>query len=246
MPSQPPLRALVFDAYGTLFDVYSVAATAERLFPQQGAALSALWRTKQLEYSWMRSMADRYLDFWAITDDALRYCCAALNLPADEAAIAQMMDSYLYLTPYPDVRGALEALSATYPLAILSNGAPQMLQSVVTNNDLKAFFAHVLSVDEIGIYKPDALVYDLAASRLDLAPAEIGFVSSNGWDAFGATSYGFRVHWINRTGAPLDRLGTQPPRSSARSATSCRFCAGTMARNGHMAIAPERRRAGRI
>ena len=206
----PALRALVFDAYGTIFDVYSVAATVETLFPTHGAALSSLWRTKQLEYSWLRSLMDRYQDFWHVTEDALRYACTALNMRVDEVAIEQLMRSYLHLSTYPDVPAALGVLSASYQSAILSNGSPTMLQSVVANNNLTHHFAHILSVDEIGIYKPDALVYDLAASRLDLAPAEIGFVSSNGWDVAGAATYGFRAYWINRTGAPFDRLGVQP------------------------------------
>ena len=203
------VRALVFDAYGTLFDVYSVASACDAEFPGRGAALSQLWRAKQLEYSWLRSLMGRYEDFWSITEAALTFACRALGLPLDEATRGRLMGGYLALDAYLDVP-VLMAACGERPLAILSNGAPQMLRAVVEHNRLADRFAAVISVDEVRVYKPEPRVYELAERRLGLPRAAIGFVSSNGWDAIGAAAYGFRVCWINRAGAPLDELGAAP------------------------------------
>jgi 2-haloacid dehalogenase len=197
--------ALVFDAYGTLYDVHSVVRRCESCFPGKGMPLSQLWRAKQLEYTWQRSLMQRYAPFSQITREALEYSCAALGL--DSAAhAAVLMDEYLRLAPFPEVPAALERL--TVKRAILSNGSPDMLEPLVRNSGLR--LDAVLSVHELKIYKPAPPVYELAVKRLGVSKDRIGFVSSNCWDALGAKSFGFRVYWINRGGAPLDRLGFTP------------------------------------
>jgi 2-haloacid dehalogenase len=201
--------ALVFDAYGTLFDVHSVTRLADTLWPGRGAQLSQLWRTKQLEYTWLRSLMGRYEDFSRVTEDALRYTCEALALPFSAESHARLMDAYLRLDPFPEVRDALARLGGA-TLAILSNGSPAMLAPLVANAGLDRVIPHVLSVDDVKIFKPDPRVYQLAVDRLGVAAADIGFVSSNCWDAIGAKRFGFRVFWINRGGAPVDRMGDAP------------------------------------
>ncbi|HEX2913845.1 MAG TPA: haloacid dehalogenase type II [Chloroflexia bacterium] len=203
------LKAFVFDAYGTLFDVRSVQSRCEEVFPGYGAAITTMWRTKQLEYSWLRSLMNRYADFWQVTEDGLRYTCLALGLEPDQTALERIMESYLSIAPYPDTGQALQAL-APYPLAILSNGTPSMLEAAVRNAGLEAVFSAVLSVDEIQIYKPHPSVYGLATAKLNLPPEEIAFVSSNGWDVAGAKAFGFYVCWLNRTNAPVEELDVRP------------------------------------
>jgi len=201
------LQALVFDAYGTLYDVHSVIERCDQLWPGKGAALSQLWRTKQLEYTWQRTLMRRYAPFSQITKDALEYCCAALKLPLDAGKADTLWQAYLRLAPYPDVPGALQALAGR-KMAILTNGSPDMIDPLVKHSGLK--FDAVLSVDAVKQFKPVPEVYQLAIDRLGVAKESIGFVSSNCWDALGAKSFGFRVYWINRTGAPVDKLGFQP------------------------------------
>jgi 2-haloacid dehalogenase len=201
--------ALVFDAYGTLFDVHSVVALCEALWPGRGAQLSQLWRTKQLEYTWLRSLMGRYEDFARVTEAGLRYACAALQLPCDDAKCARLLQAYLSLATFPEVTDTLRKLRGI-KLAILSNGAPAMLRDVVSNSGLGGLIPDVLSVDELQIYKPAPQVYQLAVDRLGAPAQAIGFVSSNGWDAAGAKSFGFRTFWVNRAGAPRDGLGFAP------------------------------------
>lgn len=203
------LAALVFDAYGTLFDVHSVTAEADRLWPGRGSALSQLWRTKQLEYTWLRSLMGRYEDFEQVTAAALRYACEALALELDAARAERLMNAYRHLAPFPEVPAALARLSDR-TLAILSNGSPGMLEAVVANAGLGDRIRRVFSVDAVKRYKPDPLVYRLAVERLGLATSAIGFISSNGWDAIGAKAFGFRVFWVNRAGAPVEALGLAP------------------------------------
>jgi len=201
--------ALVFDAYGTLFDVHSVVALCDELWPGRGAQLSQLWRTKQLEYTWLRSLMGRYEDFARVTEASLRYACGALQLPYDERKRAQLMDAYCHLAAFPEVNEALGKLQGL-KLAILSNGAPAMLDALVANSGLARRFAAVLSVDELKIYKPAPKVYQLAVDRLGVPAPAIGFVSSNCWDAVGARSFGLRTFWVNRGGQPVDGLGFAP------------------------------------
>ena len=207
------LDALVFDAYGTLFNVHSVIAVCEELFPGKGQALSQLWRSKQLEYSWLRSLTGRYVDFDQVTADALRHACHALGLAYAEPVREELNRAYRTLQPFEDAPAALRALDAMTPrprLAILSNGAPDMLNAVVEHNHLDSMLDEVLSVDAVGIYKPDPRVYQLAADRLRIAAGRMGFVSSNGWDAAGAKAFGFTVFWVNRANGPLEELGVAP------------------------------------
>lgn len=204
------ISALVFDAYGTLFDVHSVTETCERLFPGKGGSLSQLWRTKQLEYTWQRSLMGRYADFNRVTEDGLRYACGALALRYSQGALDTLMEAYRHLKPFPDAVAALSALKARAKLAILSNGTPAMLQAVIANSGLKTTFDAVLSVDPAGIFKPAPRVYQLAADHLHMPKDEIGFVSSNGWDAAGAKAFGFQVFWVNRTALPVEELDAMP------------------------------------
>ncbi len=203
------IQALAFDAYGTLFDVHSVISTCNQVFPDKGPALSQLWRAKQLEYTWLRSLMGRYEDFWQVTESALVFACRSLNLDCLPATRAKLMDAYLHLDPYPEVRQALQSLSR-YKLAILSNGSPRMLAAVVESAGLKGVFADVISVDEVKIFKPSPRVYELASRHLQGPQAAIGFISSNFWDIAGAKSFGLWTCWINRAKAPTEELGLQP------------------------------------
>jgi 2-haloacid dehalogenase len=199
-------EAMVFDAYGTLFDVHSVAARCESFWPGKGAQLSQLWRSKQLEYTWQRSLMQRYAPFSTVTREALAYACEALQLHPTKEQQESLMGEYLRLSLYPDVVGTLKDLGKKQ--AVLSNGSPDMLLPLIEHSGLR--FDAVISVDELKIFKPAPQVYELAVKRLGVPKARIGFVSSNCWDALGAKSYGFSVYWINRTKAPVDRLGFKP------------------------------------
>ncbi|MGH8517318.1 MAG: haloacid dehalogenase type II [Panacagrimonas sp.] len=198
--------AFVFDAYGTLYDVHSVAARCESCWPGKGAQLSQLWRAKQLEYTWQRSLMQRYAPFSTVTREALAYACEALKLELSVAQMEGLMAEYLNLSLYPDVAPTLQKLNRKK--AVLSNGSPDMLLPLVENSGLK--FDAVISVDERKVFKPAPQVYELAVQKLKTPKERIGFVSSNCWDAMGAKSYGFSVYWINRLGAPVDRLGFKP------------------------------------
>ena len=202
--------ALVYDAYGTIFDVYSVFEKCEKNFPGKGAAISEIWRTKQLEYTWLRSLMGRYQNFWALTEAGLRFACRALELELTDDIRNELMENYLNLAPYGEVPETLERLGKENKQAILSNGSPDMLNRVVENNGLKPFLQAVLSVDELAIFKPSPKVYQLAVDKLGLPAERIGFVSSNCWDAIGAKSFGFTVFWINRFKRPLDELDIVP------------------------------------
>jgi 2-haloacid dehalogenase len=201
----PPVRALVFDAYGTLFDPFAVRTRAEELFPGNGAALSQLWRAKQLEYSWLRTLIGRYESFWKITEDALIFSCSTLKLSCDERQRNQLMQVYLALPAFPEVKPALEKLSHL-PLSILSNGSPEMLAPLVEANNLAHLFKNIFSVDALRMYKPRPEVYRHAVTGLGVPKEAIGFVSSNYWDIAGATSFGFRTYWLNRNSAIPDEL----------------------------------------
>jgi 2-haloacid dehalogenase len=203
------IEALVFDAYGTLFDVHSVMQRCESLWPGKGAQLSQLWRAKQLEYTWQRSLMKRYEPFSTVTRAALAYACEALGLQLTAERMEALMGEYLMLSMYPDVPSAIRQFTARK--AILTNGSPDMIEPLVEQSGLK--FDAVLSVHELKIYKPAPQVYQLALDRLQLQAERIGFVSSNCWDALGAKSFGFTVFWINRLGTPVDRLGFTPDRT---------------------------------
>jgi len=211
LPAVP--RAVVFDAYGTLFDVYSVGLLAEQLFPGQGTALSLLWREKQIEYTRLTSMGGRYRPFWDLTRAGLRYAALRLNLPLDEAAEAQLMNQYRHLSAFPENHDVLRELkSGGVPCAILSNGDPEMLAVAVKSAGFEPFLDHVLSVNAVQRYKTDPAAYALGPQALRLAARQILFVSSNGWDAIGATWHGYITLWVNRQNLPLEQLDTEPTR----------------------------------
>jgi 2-haloacid dehalogenase len=203
-----PIRGYVFDAYGTLFDVHSVVE-AGREITSDPAALSTTWRQKQLEYTWLRALMGTYADFWVVTEAALRYSIRRLGLSATEAQVRRLMDAYLSLACFPEVKAALGRLAGR-PRAILSNGSPAMLAAAVTASGLTALVEHVIPVDRVKTYKPSPLVYALGPQILGIAAGELLFVSSNGWDVAGAKSFGYQVAWCNRTGAPEEELGVRP------------------------------------
>ena len=198
-------EAFVFDAYGTLYDVHSVVARCESCWPGKGAQLSQLWRAKQLEYTWQRSLMKRYAPFSTVTREALAYACETMRLELSVAQMEGLMGEYERLALYPD---ASVIRNLRGKKAILSNGSPDMLLPLVENSGLE--LDALISVDELKVYKPAPRVYALAEATLKTK--NIGFVSSNCWDALGAKSYGFTVYWVNRARAPLDRLGFQPDR----------------------------------
>jgi 2-haloacid dehalogenase len=207
------IDALVFDAYGTLFDVHSVEAAAERVFPSHGAALSQLWRSKQLEYTWLQSLMlsahQRREDFAAITAHALDYAADKLGLSLVASARHRLLDAYLDLAPFPDAEPALASL-APLPRIVLSNGTREMLEPLAAATGLALHLDAILSVDSAGIYKPSPRTYQLAVDHLKLLPIRIGFVSSNGWDVAGGKAFGLTSIWVNRTNAPLERHAPKP------------------------------------
>jgi 2-haloacid dehalogenase len=222
-PGMKP-RAVLFDAYGTLFDVYSVALQAEQLFPQHGERLAVLWRDKQIEYTRLVSMSGSenaarepgggspfYRPFWDITRSALRHAAERLQLPLDAAAEALLMDAYRHLSAFPENREVLVALQGLgVPTGILSNGDPGMLNAAVQSAGFSELLQHVISVHSVRRFKTDPAAYALGAAALGLPAKDILFVSSNAWDAIAATWYGYRTLWVNRAGAPLEALGTTP------------------------------------
>ena len=204
------IRGCVFDAYGTLFDFASAASGCGDALGGDAARLTQLWRDKQLQYAWLRSLQGRHADFWQVTCDALDYALAALGR-SDAGLRERLMRLYLELRTFPDVADALRRVKAAgLTSAILSNGSPAMLGPVIANSGIGGLLDHVLSVEEAGIYKPHPSVYQLAVDRLGLAPAEILFLSSNGWDAYAAAAFGLRVAWCNRYGQPKERLPGAP------------------------------------
>ena len=204
------IRACVFDAYGTLFDVNSAAASCAAELGPKWQPLAELWRAKQLQYTWLRSLGGRYADFEQVTGEALDFAMESLGVE-DTALRTRLMDLYLRLGAYTEVGDTLTQLKARgLKLAILSNGSPAMLSAAVSNAGITELLDAVLSVDELRVYKPHPSVYQLAVDRLAVAPSEICFVSSNGWDAFSAKAFGMRVVWCNRSGQPRERIPAAP------------------------------------
>jgi len=201
-------QAFVFDAYGTLFDVHSVVTALQAITPE-AEALSRLWRTKQLEYTWLRSLMGRYADFWTVTEEALRFALTHYELQLAPAQHAALLNAYLELAAYPEIPAMLAGI-APRPCAILSNGSPRMLAAAVTSSGLTGHFTHLLSADLVQCYKPDPRVYARAPEVLGLPKEAIVFVSSNSFDVMGAKAYGFQVAWINRTQVQADTLGLPP------------------------------------
>ena len=191
------IQAVVFDAYGTLYDVQSVADITEETFPGYGEVITQVWRIKQLEYTWLRSLMGRYADFAAVTRDALAYTLNCLGLEYDDASFARIMDKYVHLDLYPDALLALEAM-AEKKLAILSNGSPDMLNALVRNSGLRPILDAVISVDANRIFKPAPQAYALIETTLKIPPRDVLFISSNPWDVCGAKAFELNVAWIER------------------------------------------------
>ncbi|MGJ5041588.1 MULTISPECIES: haloacid dehalogenase type II [unclassified Bradyrhizobium] len=192
-----PFKAVVFDAYGTLYDIQSVAAVTEQAFPGHGDIITQIWRIKQLEYTWLRSLMQRYEDFSVVTRESLLYTLRVLGLQADAITRDRIIAKYLDLDPYPDARAALAAMKDRR-LAILSNGSPAMLDGLVKASAFDTLLDAVISVDAHKIFKPSSQAYALIEETLGLAPDEVLFVSSNPWDVCGAKAFGLNVAWIER------------------------------------------------
>jgi 2-haloacid dehalogenase len=206
----PGIQACVFDAYGTLFDVNSASRAAQDALGSRWQPLAELWRTKQLQYTWLRGLGGHHADFWQVTSDALSFALESLRI--DDADLhRRLMSLYLSLDVFPDVKPTLERLKAGgLKLAILSNGTPAMLASAVSHSGIGPLLDAVLSVEDVGVYKPHPSVYQLASDRLNIAPGAICFLSSNGWDAYAAKAFGFQVIWCNRFKQVAERIPTTP------------------------------------
>ena len=213
------LRAVLFDAYGTLFDVYSVGQAAEQLFPGRGQALGVMWRDKQIEYTNLVSTSshgEHYRPFWELTRAALRYACKRLGLDLSTEGEDKLMNQYRQLTAFPENIEVLRALkSRGIVTGILSNGDPAMLAAAVASAGLDGLLDHVISVDPIRRYKTHPDAYALGPQATGLPPEQIAFVSCNSWDALAATWFGYRTLWVNRYQLPFEELGTQPAHTGA-------------------------------
>jgi 2-haloacid dehalogenase len=200
---------IVFDAYGTLFDVHSVILRGGAGMAGNLQVLSNLWRRKQLERTWLLALMERYEDFERVTESALRSAIRELGMEATETQVEELAGAYFSPEAFPEVKAAIEVLDGT-PLAILSNGTSRMIEAAVRHNGLTGCFKHIISADTAGTYKPSPRVYALGPETLKIPAAETLFVSSNGWDAAGARAYGYRVCWCNRSGADWDEMGFAP------------------------------------
>jgi 2-haloacid dehalogenase len=205
------IQAIIFDAYGTLFDVYSIGVLAERLFPDHGRALAELWRDKQIEYTRLRTLSDTYKPFWEVTQDALVFSCNKLKLDLSLDAQTQLMGQYAKLTAFPENLAVLQALKAQgFKLAILSNGNPDMLDAAVQAGGMQGLFTQVLSAHSVKKFKTAPETYQLGPDQLGVAARDSLFVSSNGWDVCGAAWFGYRTFWVNRSALPKEELGISP------------------------------------
>jgi 2-haloacid dehalogenase len=204
------IKVCVFDAYGTLFDVHAAVGHHRSRLGDKADAVSAMWRTKQLEYTWLRSLMDRYVPFWQVTGDALDYAFDAHGV-SDTGLRDDLLNAYMELDCYPAVPEVLAALKeGGMRTAILSNGSPEMLDAAVKSSKLDALLDAVLSVQDLGIFKPHPSVYQLAVDTLEVEPRQVSFQSSNAWDAAAAATFGFRVAWVNRFGQAEERLPDHP------------------------------------
>ncbi|ATQ77991.1 haloacid dehalogenase type II [Massilia violaceinigra] len=205
------IHAIIFDLYGTLYDVHSVAHACEDAYPGHGAAIARLWRQTQMDYTWLRSLMERYADFETVTEDALRFTCAKLGLALLPGTARQLSDQYLHLNPHPDMPPALRRLrDAGVPMLIASNGSRRTISQVVSNSGMKWAFDQFVSVDDVEVFKPHRKIYLLAEQRAGHPRENILYVSANGWDASAASLFGFPVCWVNRDGGPLEELGAAP------------------------------------
>ena len=213
------IKAVVFDAYGTLFDVYSIQTLADQFYPGKGAAISVMWRDKQIEYTRLITQSDPhpasgskyYLPFWEITKLALDYTLDRLELGRKSDVVENLMQQYARLSPFPENLGVLQGLkTAGLATAILSNGSPEMLESAVANAGMASLLDHLISVDAIRLFKTSPESYGLVQKHMPFEKQEILFVSSNGWDVLGATWFGFTTLWVNRQGLPHETIGPKP------------------------------------
>ncbi len=204
------VRACVFDAYGTLFDFAAAGERCRKELGEQTDALSEIWRTKQLQYTWLRSLMGHHRDFWQVTADALDFALDALDIDDDKLR-ERLLTLYMELDPYPEVKRALATLrKAEVRTAILSNGSPGMLAAAVRSAGIESLLDEVISVEDVGIFKPHPNVYKLVQQRLGVEPGDIAYQSSNSWDACAASAFGFRAVWVNRSGQPRERIPKQP------------------------------------
>lgn len=210
------IQGIVFDLYGTLYNVHSVSRACDELYPGHGDEISKMWRQKQLEYTWLRSLMNRYVSFEKATEDALRFTCAQLGLPLDDETHQRLADVYLSLKPHDDTPAALQRLKeAGIPLGIISNGSHRSIHEVVTHSELNWAFDELISVEEVQVFKPHESVYTLAEKRMGFARENILFVSSNAWDASAASTFGYPVCWVNRQKGAFDELGSRPTHTAS-------------------------------
>jgi 2-haloacid dehalogenase len=226
----PRFKAIAFD-YFVLFNPDSIVTEAERLFPGKGRELTNLWRTRQFEYGWLRSITDRYVDFYAVTEDALVYATNALKLELAPASKRRLLEAYLHLTPWPDTADALRQLrSSGLRIITIANFSPTMLRANAENAGLIGLFDLLLSTDANHTYKPDPRAYQLGMDRLGLAKHEILFAAFGGWDAAGAKSFGYPTFWVNRFNQPVEELGIRPDQTSTDMGGLLEFVLGVPSR----------------
>ena len=203
------IKAIIFDAYGTLFDVNSAAEKCKEKLGDKWEGFANYWRTTQLEYTWLRSLMRRHKDFWQITEDSLDKSMNFYNI--DNSMRSELLNLYKVLSPFTEVRDALNKLKqSNYKLAILSNGTPDLLNELVVSNQLKDIFDDIFSVEEAGIFKPDSKVYDLPINKYNIEKNEVLFLSANTWDVSGAGNYGYNTVWVNRNNNIFDKLDFEP------------------------------------
>ena len=203
------IKAIIFDAYGTLFDVNSAAEKCKERLGDKWEGFANYWRTTQLEYTWLRSLMRRHKDFWQITEDSLDKSMNFYNI--DNTMRSELLNLYKVLSPFIEVRDALNKLKqSNYKLAILSNGTPDLLNELVVSNGLKDIFDDIFSVEEVGIFKPDSKVYDLPINKYNIEKNEVLFLSANTWDVSGAGNYGYNTVWVNRNNNIFDKLDFEP------------------------------------
>ena len=203
------IKSVVFDAYGTLFDVNSAAEKCKDKIGDKWEGFANLWRTTQLEYTWLRSLMKRHKDFWSVTEDSLDKSIRVFNI--DIAMKNELLNLYKTLSPYPEVKEVLNNLKKkNYKLSILSNGTPALLNELVKSNDLENIFDDLFSIEEVGIYKPDSKVYDMPIKKYQIRSEEVAFLSANTWDVSGGGNYGYNTIWVNRNKAIFDNLDYKP------------------------------------
>ena len=202
------IKAIIFDAYGTLFDVNSAAEKCKDKIGSKWESFSNYWRTTQLEYTWLRSLMKRHKDFWEITEDSLDKSMKVFNINPNMKS--ELLDLYKILSPYPEVKETLQLLKEkNYKLSILSNGTPSLLNELVSSNNLRVF-DDIFSVEEVGIFKPDSKVYDIPVKKYKIEKSEVAFLSANTWDVSGGGNYGFNAIWVNRNNIIFDNLDYAP------------------------------------